>query len=249
MTALITGASSGIGRDFAYVLSEMGYDIIAVARRADRLEELKEELDSDVTVICCDLTEEENCKELYNKVADRDIDIVINNAGFGVYGEFDSTDLDKELDMISVNVRAVHILTKLFLKKFQQENKGRILNVASSAGFMMGPFLSSYYASKAYVLRLSQAIDREMKQKGSKVRVQTLCPGPVETEFDKNADVRTSMSGLNSRYVAKYAVKKMFRGKSVIVPGIGIKLSLLFSNLVPDRFLSLINYHIQKKKT
>ena len=249
MTALITGASSGIGREFAYILNNMGYDIIAVARRQDRLEELKKELKGDVTVICCDLSVKENCFELYDKVADRDIDIVINNAGFGVYGEFDSTSLEKELGMISVNINAVHMLTKLFVNKFEKVNKGRILNVASSAGFMMGPFLSSYYASKAYVLRLSQAIDRELKQKGSSVRVHTLCPGPVETEFDKMADVKNSMSGLSSQYVAKYAVKKMLKGKSVIIPGFGIRMSVFFSKLIPDRLLSLINYHIQKKKS
>lgn len=249
MTALITGASSGIGREFARVLSKMGYDIIVVARRADRLEELKNELNGNVTVITCDLSVKENCIKLYDKVADMDIDIVINNAGFGVYGDFVSSDLDKELAMIETNVCALHILTKLFVKKFAEKNKGRILNVASSAGFMMGPFLSSYYASKAYVLRLSQAIDRELKQMGSSVRVQTLCPGPVETEFDKTADVKNSMSGLSGRYVAEYAVEKMLKGKSVIIPGFGIKLSVFFSKLVPDRLLSLINYNIQKKKS
>ncbi len=249
MTALITGASSGIGRAFSILLSEMGYDIIAIARRTDRLEKLKKDLKTDVTLISCDLSDIYNCMELYKEVSDRDIDIVINNAGFGVYGEFVSTDLDTEISMISTNVSAVHILTKLFVQKFEEVGKGRILNVASSAGFMMGPFLSSYYASKAYVLRLSQAVDRELRQKGSAVRVQCLCPGPVETEFDKIANVRKSMSGLSSEYVAKYAVNKMLAGKSVIIPGFGIRMSLLFSKFVPDRLLSLINYYIQKKKS
>ncbi len=249
MTVLITGASSGIGREFAYILSEMGYDIIAVARRVDRLEQLKNELDTNVTVICCDLSDKAQCFELYEKTKDMDIDIVINNAGLGVFGEFCHTELDNELIMIDTNITAVHILTKLFVQRFVAGGSGRILNVASSAGYMMGPYLSSYYASKAYVLRLSQAIDRELRQSGSKVRVQTLCPGPVESEFDKVAKVNKSFNGLSAKYVAQCAVKKMLAGKSVIVPGFGMKMSLFFSRFVPDRLLSLINYNIQKKKS
>ena len=249
MLALITGASSGIGREFAVELSKLGYDIIAVARRTERLEKLKNQLETEVTVISCDLSDKQNCIDLYEKVKNMPVDIVINNAGFGVYGEFVDTELERELDMISTNVTAVHILTKLFVNKFLSEGQGRVLNVASSAGYMMGPFLSSYYASKAYVLRLSQAIDRELKEKKIPVRVQTLCPGPVDTEFDKCADVKHSLSGLTSNYVAKYAIAKMFAGKSVIVPGFGIRLSLLMSRLVPDNLLSRINYRIQKKKS
>ena len=249
MIALITGASSGIGRELAVELSSLGYDIIAVARRADRLEQLKNELNTNVTVICCDLSDKTQCFELYEKTKDMNIDVVINNAGLGVFGKFCDTDIHKELDMISTNIAAVHILTKLFVQKFVAGGSGRILNVASSAGYMMGPFLSSYYASKAYVLRLSQAIDRELRQSGSKVRVQTLCPGPVQSEFDKVAQVKKSFDGLSAKYVAKYAVRKMLAGKSVIVPGFGMKMSLFASRFVPDKLLSLINYNIQKKKS
>jgi short-subunit dehydrogenase len=153
--ALITGASSGIGRDMARVLSSKGYDLILVARRKDRLEELKNELKTDVQILPYDISNYENCISLYNEVKDQNIDILINNAGFGIFGDFLSIDLEKELNMIDVNIKSVDILTKLFLKDFKEKNKGYILNVASSAAFLPGPLLSSYYASKAYVLRLT----------------------------------------------------------------------------------------------
>lgn len=248
MTALITGAGSGIGREIARVLSEMGYNIIAVGRRRERLEQLENEIDTDVTIYSYDLSDRKQCFELFEKTKECDIDIVINNAGCGVFGKFCSTELDRELSMIDTNIKAVHILTKLFVQKFVSEGRGRILNVASSAGYMMGPFLSSYYASKAYVLRLSQAIDRELEREGSAVRVHTLCPGPVESEFDKAAGVKNSFSGLSCSYVAKYTVDKMLKGKSVIVPGFGMKLSLAATRFVPDNLLSLITYNVQKKK-
>ena len=248
MKAVITGASSGIGWDMAKILSDMGYEIYAVARRVDRLNKLKESLRTTVYPIVCDLSSEKECIDLYEKLKDEDIDILINNAGFGLCGKFYETDLKCEIDMINTNIKAVHILTKLFLKKFRKENKGRILNVASSAGFMMGPFLSTYYASKAYVLRISEAIDRELCEEKSNVKISILCPGPVKTEFDSVANVKFSLSGLESRYVAQYAIDKMFKGKLIIKPGFSIKLLLFFSRFLPDRLLSKITYHIQRKK-
>ncbi|MBQ7901909.1 MAG: SDR family NAD(P)-dependent oxidoreductase, partial [Clostridia bacterium] len=146
MTALITGAGSGIGREFARVLSKMGYNIIAVGRRREKLEQLKNELDTDVVIYSYDLSHREQCFELFEKTKDCDIDIVINNAGFGVFGKFCNTDINRELSMIDTNITAVHILTKLYVQKFTVQGKGRVLNVASSAGYMMGPCFSSYYA-------------------------------------------------------------------------------------------------------
>ena len=242
--ALITGASSGIGRDMARVLSSMGYDLILVARRKDRLEELKNELKTDVEILPYDISNYENCLSLYNDVKD----ILINNAGFGIFGDFLSIDLEKELNMIDVNIKSVDILTKLFLKDFKEKNKGYILNVASSAAFLPGPLLSSYYASKAYVLRLTEAIYEELRREKSNVYIGTLCPGPVDTEFNKVANVRFSLKGLTSEYVAKYAIEKMFKRKLIIVPGTIMKIARIGEKFIPEKLLLKIAYNQQRKK-
>ena len=165
MLALIIGASSGIGRDMARILSEKGYDLILVARRKTKLQALKKELNTNVECIVMDISTTFNCMELYQEVKDKDIDILINNAGFGLFGEFCETNLDKELDMIDLNIKAVHTLTKLFLKDFKKKNKGYILNVASSAAFLPGPLMATYYGTKAYVLRFTESIHEELKKK------------------------------------------------------------------------------------
>ena len=143
MLALITGASSGIGRDMARILSKKGYDLILVARRKERLLELKKELDTKVTTIAMDLSIEKNNYELYEKVKSKKIDVLINNAGFGLFGEFVKTEIDTELKMIDLNIKSYHILTKLFLQDFVRRDAGYILNVCSSAGFMAGPRMAN----------------------------------------------------------------------------------------------------------
>jgi len=163
MKALITGASSGIGYAMATYLSSLGYDLYLVARRKDCLEELKKKLKTKVTIISLDLSKEENCYKLYEMTKGEDIDFLINNAGFGLFGFTTDISLDKELEMINVNIKAVHILTKLFLQDFYKKNSGRILNVASSAGFLAGPYLNTYYATKNYCLKFTLAIYEELK--------------------------------------------------------------------------------------
>ena len=248
MNALITGASSGIGREMAKYLSELGYDIYIVARRENKLLELKSELKGVVIPLVVDLGNPEECFGLYKKLENEGIDVVINNAGMGVFGEFSKTELEKELNMIDVNIKSLHILTKLFLNKFIKENRGHLLNVSSTAGFMMGPLFSSYYASKAYVLRLSQAIKRELTESGSNVKISVLCPGPVKTEFDSVANVNSSLNGISSTYVARYAIKKMLKGKFLIIPGFKMKIAVGFSKYIPDSLLSKITYICQSKK-
>lgn len=248
MKALITGASSGIGRDIARELSKKGYDLILVARRKDRLEALKEELNTNVEIITLDLASTFNCIKLYEKVKQQDIDILINNAGFGLIGEFDETSLDKELDMIDLNVKAVHILTKKFLSDFKKKNKGYILNISSSAAFQPGPLMATYYATKVYVLNLTLAIYEELRKNDSNVYVGCLCPGPVATEFDKKANVEFSLKTLSSEYVAEYAVKKMFKRKLVIIPGFGMKCIYYLSKLGPQKLKLKVAYKIQRKK-
>lgn len=248
MKALITGASSGIGRDMARILGNRGVDLILVARRRDRLEALKRELPTNVTVLCADLEDEQACFDLHKQVKDETIDILINNAGFGVFGTFEESELKRELSMLHVNIRAVHILTKLFLRDFQKRNKGYILNVASSAAFLPGPLLASYYASKAYVLRLTQAIQEELRHCGSGVYIGAFCPGPVSTEFDRVANVKFSINNISSKRAAAYALHQMFARQPVIVPGFKMKVARALCKLTPDQFLVQVAYHLQKRK-
>lgn len=249
MKALITGASSGIGRDIARELSARGCDLILTARRTDRLEELKKQLKTNVTVVGADLSEEEACFRLHERTAAEQVDILVNDAGLGVFGAFAKSDLKRELGMIDVNVRALHILMKLFLRDFAERDSGYILNVASSAAFQPGPLLAGYYASKAYVLRLTEAVAEELRRSGSGVYVGALCPGPVNTEFDSVADVRFTMKGLSSEYVARYAVEKMFRKKTVIVPGELMKLARFAERFLPEKTIVKAAYHMQHRKT
>ena len=248
MKALITGASSGIGADIAKVLSDMGYDIILEKKKKTRLAKLKSELNTDVEIINMDISSTYNCLELYNQVKDEDIEILVNCAGFGVFGDFLSTSLDKELDMIDTNIKGLHVLTKLFLTEFNKRNRGYILNVASAAGFAPGPLMSGYYASKSYVLRLTESIYGELKAMRSNIGISVLCPGPVDTEFNKVAKVNFSIKPMQSIDVANYAVKKMFKKKLLIIPGTKIKFAYFFSRILPTKLLMKINYNIQSKK-
>ncbi len=250
MKALITGASSGIGYDMAkYLANELGYDLILVARRKDRLVELKKELKTEVKIIPFDLREFDNLEHLYNEVKNEEIDLLINNAGFGLFGEFDKTDYGREDEMIDVNIKALHYLTKMFLCDFMKRDNGRILNVASSAGFMAGPKLSTYYATKNYVLRLSEAIYEELRRNKSNVHISVLCPGPVDTEFNSVAHGVFHTKAATSEYVAKYAIDKTLKNKLIIIPTLKMKLAIFFSRFVPTKLLLRITYSIQDRKT
>lgn len=248
MKALITGASSGLGADMARVLVEEGYDVILVARRKTKLEKLAKELGDKASVIIMDVSSTFNCMQLYNMVKKEKIDVLINNAGFGLFGEFADTNIDKELDMIDLNIKGVHTLTKLFLKDFKKRDKGYILNVASSAAFMPGPLMSTYYASKAYVLNLTEAIHEELKREESNVSISVLCPGPVETEFNRVAGVSFSLKPMESMNVARYAIKRIFDEKLIIIPGIKMKLAIFATRFIPRKLLKNIVYKIQTKK-
>ena len=246
MKALITGASSGIGRDIARYLSTLGYDLVIVARRKENLEILKKELNTNVEIVCLDVSEKENCIKLFDE--HKDIDILVNNAGFGLFGHFDSTDLQKELSMIDTNIVAVHILTKLYVQEMEKRDSGYILNVASIAGFMSGPLMATYYATKNYVVSLSRAIRKELKKEKSNVKISVLCPGPVKTEFNDVAGVRFCIRGVTSKYVAKYAIDKMLKGKEIILPSFTIKCVKFLSKISPDNLVTEISYHTQKSK-
>lgn len=248
MKALITGASSGIGKNMAYVLANKGIDLILVARNKDELLKIKANVKVNVEVIELDLLKEKNVFKLYEMCKDRNIDILINNAGFGLFGLFAETDLARELEMINLNIKAYHILTKLFLKDFVEKDNGYILNVASSAGFMAGPRLSTYYATKNYVLKLTMAINEELRQSGSNVVVSALCPGPVNTNFNKVAHGEFSIKEASPKYVAEYAINKLFKKKMIIIPTFRIKLGIFLLRILPYRIQLIYCYHIQGKK-
>ena len=249
MKALITGASSGIGRDMARYLAQKGWELVLVARREDRLSELKQELGSvSVRTLALDIGKSEDCFRLYELTKDDKIDMLINNAGFGLAGEFADTDLDTELNMIDVNIRAVHILTKLYLRDFVSRDSGFILNVASSAGFMAGPLLSAYYATKNYVLRLTEAIYEELRRKGSRVHICALCPGPVNTEFNRVAKVRFAVNGISSEECARAAVDGALNRKLIILPGGMLKAGLFFRRFLSEKGMLRIAYGFQRRK-
>lgn len=246
MKALVTGASSGIGKDIARELAKKGYDLVLVARDLEKLIEVKQELQTNVEIVSMDISEVENCKKLHKEY--RDIDVLINNAGFGDCGYFTKTNLEKEISMINTNIVAYHVLTKLYLQDMKVKNSGKILNVASIAGFMPGPLMATYYATKNYVVRLSEAIKEELKKEKSKVQISILCPGPVNTNFNKVADVQFALKGLSSEYVAKYAIDKMFKGKFYIIPGWKIKLAKIGCKIAPTNLVAKISYNMQRRK-
>lgn len=248
MKALVTGASSGIGLEIARYLDQLGYQLILVSRNKDKLEEFASTLNQKPKIIIMDLLVESNVKSLYVLTKNEDIDILVNNAGFGDFGVFTETELSKELDMIDLNIKSVHMLTKMFLREMTKKNHGYILNVASSAAFQPGPLMATYYSTKAYVLHLTEAIWYELKKQKSKVHISCLCPGPVDTNFNNVAGVKFSVKPLTPEKVAHYAVDKMFKKKLVIVPGFKMKCAKFFGRFLSDKKLMSITYKIQKKK-
>lgn len=248
MKVLITGASSGIGRDFAKLLVHDYDELILVAQDLERLNKVKEDLkkipDKNIKVISMDLSSYENCIKLYEE--NKDIDLLINNAGFGDCGYFEKTDLDKDIKMINTNITALHTLTKLYLGDMVKKNSGHILNVASIAGFVPGPLMATYYSTKSYVIKLSESIKEELRRKKSNVRISVLCPGPVKTNFEKNANVEFMVSKKSSLKVASYAIKHMNR--FYICPGFGAKLSRIGSKILPSSLIARFIYKVQRKR-
>jgi len=244
-TAIITGASSGIGEQFAKLLKD-DYHLLLVARNKDKLEEMAK------TYLCdylpLDLQKEEDCNKLVETLNQYDVEMFINNAGFGDFGNFNETDLNKELNMIDLNVKAVHILSKGVIKYFIEKEEGYLLNVASSAGLMpCGPYMATYYASKAYVASLTQAIHEEVKQYPN-IKVSALCPGPVDTNFNNVANVSFALKGIDSKYCAEVALKDLKKNKAVIVPSLRMKLAIFFSRFLSRKHLREICANQQKKK-
>jgi short-subunit dehydrogenase len=256
-TALITGASSGIGREFAKLLAQDCSTLVLVARNRDRLAEVKKELETaasvSIVLIEKDLAKPGAADEIYHEIKSKNIsvDILINNAGFGDHGAFLETDWRKEEKMIAVNITALTRMTKLFVQDMAERKSGRILNVASTAAFQPGPFMAVYYASKAYVLSFSEAVANELT--GTGVTVTVLCPGPTETGFAATARVeRTNLFTLTkpapAAVVARYGYNAMQKGKTVAVPGV-LNKTLVFSvRTAPRKLLPIIVRWLHKKK-
>lgn len=231
MKALITGASSGIGKEIARELANKGYHLVLVARNEEELkklaEELKKESKIETETIAMDVSKVENCIEIHKKV--KNVDILINNAGFGDCGNFSKTSLDKEIAMINTNIVAYHTLMKLYLVDMKKRQSGKILNVASIAGFMPGPLMATYYATKAYIVRISEGIREELKKEKSNIQISILCPGPVKTNFSKVANVKFHLREASSSKIAKYAIRKFEKGKFYIVPRVRCKVCKTWS--------------------
>ncbi len=247
MKALVTGASSGMGKDMAIYLLSLGYELFVVSRDRKALEQTYKEYKDKVTILNFDLKDEEECRHLYKILQKENIDILVNNAGFGDSGNFTETDLDKELEMINLNIKAYHILTKLFLRDFTRRDYGRILNVASMAGFMPGPYMATYYATKSYILNLSLAIYEELKKDKSHVKISIFCPGPVSTNFSNVANVKFKIPSLSSSYASKLAIDGMFQDKLIIVPP-NMKINHILSKISPTKLTLAVCSLVQRHK-
>ena len=246
--AVITGASSGIGYAMAKILSNQGYGLVLVARREKRLQEIAKTLGNS-QIFVADLLNEAECVRFEDFLKSIDFEIFINNAGFGDCGNFLESDLEKEKSMITLNIWTLHRFTKAVAQILERHGGGFILNVASSAGLLPGgPYMATYYATKAYVTSLSLAVAREFKEKQSPVSLSCLCPGPVNTEFNQVANVEFALPGISAEFCAAYALKQMFRRKTIIVPGFMMKLAVFFARFLPRKLLVAIAGRQQKKK-
>ena len=247
--AVITGASSGIGAEFARQLSARGYNLLLVARRADRLEKLSDQLTTVCEIFTADLSKKSECLRLVKALEGRRVDLFINNAGFGDCGPFLQTELDKDLDMLSVNIRALHILTKKIGQQLYKQGFGALLNVGSCAGLMpAGPYMATYYATKAYVVSLTSALAQELREARSPVYVGCLCPGPVNTEFNAVANVEFALRGITPEYCVRCALDGMARRKTVIVPNPVVAAGMTLGRFLPRPVYIKIAAHQQRTK-
>ena len=247
--AVITGASAGIGAEFARQLSAHGYNLMLVARRGERMRELAAQLPTECEIFPADLSRPEECERLVQALQGRTVDLFINNAGFGDAGDFLETDMEKELSMLDVNVRALHILTKRMVQKMQRQGGGALLNVGSSAGLLpAGPHMATYYATKSYVVSLTSAVAAELQAAHSPVYVGCLCPGPVDTEFNDRAGVVFALRGITPEFCVQEAMHGMMHRRTIIVPSAFMRACTTAQKLLPASLLMPIVARQQKKK-
>lgn len=248
-TVLITGASSGIGEQFAEAFAKRGYYLILTGRNKKKLEGMVLKYRKQAKMIVADLSDEKECKRLLTNIENVDVDVFINNAGFGTCGSFVETSLETELEMIKVNDVAMHILFKGLLQKMEKRHKGVIVNVASSAGLLpAGPYMATYYASKAYVTSLTRAVAAELRERKSKVYVCALCPGPVNTNFNDRAQVKFSLPGISAKTCVEEAFRGMQRRQTIIVPTRKMRWAMVGQKFLNEKFLVKLTGYQQKKK-
>ncbi|MFI5104971.1 MAG: SDR family NAD(P)-dependent oxidoreductase [Terriglobales bacterium] len=253
-TALITGASSGIGLDLARLMAA-NFDLAISARNQGELEKIAQELESKhgnhVHAIAADLARPDAPQQIFSEIERRGltVGILINNAGFGAYQPFAESNLQKDLEMIQVNIAALTSLTKLALPGMLERKRGKIMNVASTAGFQPGPMMAVYYATKAYVIMFSEAIANELK--GSGITVTCLCPGATRTNFAKRADMENSrlfkLGAMRSIDVARAGYEGMMRGKTIVVPGLLNKLLAQSIRFSPRKLVTAVSRSVQER--
>lgn len=256
-TALVTGASGGIGLELARLLAADRYDLVLVARSRGKLEALAAELGGrhhvEARVLACDLARPEAPREIFDELrgAGVRVDVLVNNAGFGSYGLFAETDLRAELDLLQVNITALTHLTKLFLPPMIERRRGYVMQVASTAAFQPGPLMAVYYASKAYVLHLSEALSNELE--GTGVVVSALCPGPTETGFVAAAGMGDSKlferGAMDARAVAAAGYRGMLAGKTIVIPGLRNNLTARLVGLMPRGLITRVVRRIQERRS
>jgi uncharacterized protein len=252
-TVLITGASGGIGRELAFQFAKDGYKLVLVARSENKLQMLADELSpAPVSIKVKDISSSEGVYELVNelKVENNKVDVLVNNAGFGLYGEFTETSINEELNMIDLNIKTLTLLTKLLLPSMVQNKTGHILNVASVAAFQPGPLMAVYYATKAYVLSFSEALENELQ--GTGVGVSVLCPGPTETGFSDRANLEQSKlfkgKVMDAESVAKLGYAGMKQKKSVIIPGLKNRLLTILVRLLSRKTVTKVVRNAQERR-
>ncbi len=255
--AVITGASMGLGYEFAKILANKGYDLLLVARSKDKLEQLSKEIKSICKVECyifeCDLAKSNAAEQVFDYLAElkRNCHILINNAGFGYYGMFSEIDARRSEDMIALNISSLTTLTHLALQDMKGYNSGYILNVASTAAFQAGPLMAVYYATKAYVLSLTEALANELSH--TRIIVSALCPGPTDTNFQKNASLDGSnlfkiLKAPSAKEVAEFGIESMFNGKTVAIHGFVNKILVQSTRISPRKLLAKVVRQLQEKR-
>ena len=248
MRCLITGGSSGLGLEMAKYLTTLGHECVLVSKDETKLLKASESIKGS-SIYVCDLTYESEVNKLCEYILRERFEIVINCAGFGAFGDYNDIRLNKEMDMIKVNVISLHKITRTCLKYMGELKSSYIMNVASIAGLLPGgPLLNTYYATKSYVKSYTLGIYEELRRNKVSVSVSCLCPGPVNTNFNKVAGGSFSIRGKNSYDVSKYAIDMMFKHKLVILPGLDVKLGSFFGNVLPKKLVLRILYKIEHKK-
>jgi len=251
---VVTGATTGIGHEIARLLAQKGYHLVLVARNETRLQEAAKALSHRYGITCqtiaADLSNPSSSQMVYEACHGLEVEGLVNNAGMGLFGDFTSISLEEELPLIQLNVLSVHQLSKYFLKDFLKADKGMLLNVASTAAFQSGPFMASYYASKAYVLSLTEAMAEEARHLGKNVTISCLAPGPVQTGFHERAGLKGSGRLQTAKEVANYGIKEWFKGKPLIVPGQRNRTLLFLNRFIPRGFARrlVLKNQLNKKK-